>query len=147
MKLVILLLVSVTILSSNLFSQAIPKQISYQGVLKDASGNVLTGDFVMTFKIYNDPSGGSALWTEIQTVSVASGLFSIQLGGINPITTVPFDRIHFLGITVGTESELSPRTLLSPSPYSFMSINILDSTITTSKIVDGAVTGLKIGNN
>ena len=148
MKRIIFLLAMVVFLSSNIFSQAIPKQINYQGVLKDASGNILTGDFAMTFKSYNDPSGGAALWMEIQpTVAVANGLFSVQLGSINPITTVPFNRIHFLGITVGAESELSPRTLLSPSPYSFMSINILDSTITTSKIVDGAVTGLKIGNN
>jgi len=147
MKRILFLIAVITFLSINIFSQAIPKQISYQGVLKDASGNVLTGDFVMTFKIYNDPSGGSALWTEIQTVSVASGLFSVQLGSINPITTVPFDREHYLGITIGIESELTPRTLLNPSPYSFMSMNVLDNVITTSKIQDGAVTSLKIGNN
>ena len=147
MKFTIFMLALVTLLSGNIFSQVIPKQISYQGILKDASGNVLTGDFTITFKIYNDPTGGTPLWTEIQAVSVASGLFSLQLGSITPITTVPFDRIHFLGITVGTESELAPRTLLSPSPYSFMSMNVLDNIITTSKIQDGAVTGLKIGSN
>src|SRR3990167_11271454 len=101
MKRILFLIAIITFSSINIFSQTIPKQISYQGVLKDASGNILTGDFAMTFKIYNDPSGGSALWTEIQTVSVASGLFSVQLGSINPITTVPFDREHYLGITIG----------------------------------------------
>ena len=144
MKLVILLLVSVTILSSNLFSQAIPMQISYQGVLKDAAGNVLNGDFTITFRIYNDAVGGSALWNENQSVSVANGLFNIQLGSVTPITTVPFDRIQFLGITVGTGSELSPRTLLSPTPYSFMSMDILDNAITTNKLQNGAVTVDKI---
>ena len=139
MKRTVLLLFVISIFASNVFSQAIPKQISYQGVLKDAVGNVLTGDFAMTFKIYNDPTGGSALWTEIQAVAVANGLFNVQLGIINPITTVPFDRIHFLGITVGTGSELSPRTLLSPSPYSFMTMNILDNTITSAKILDGTI--------
>jgi hypothetical protein len=147
MKRIIFLLAVITFLSNNIFGQAIPKQISYQGVLKDAAGNILTGDFAMTFKIYNDPTGGSALWTEIQAVAVANGLFSVQLGSINPITTVPFDRIHFLGITVGTGSELTPRTLLSPSPYSFMAMNVLDNSITTSKIQNGAVTGVKIGSN
>ena len=137
----------IAFLTVNVFSQAIPKQISYQGVLKDASGNILTGDFSMTFKIYNDPTGGSALWTEVQTVAIVNGLFNVQLGNINPITAVPFDRMHFLGITVGTESELSPRTLLSPSPYSFMSMNVMDNVITKNKIQDGAVTGLKIGSN
>lgn len=147
MKRTIFLLAMLVLLTGQAFGQAIPKQISYQGVLKDASGNILNGDFSMTFKIYNEPTGSTQLWTETQTVSVANGLFSVQLGSINPITTVPFDRIHFLGITVGTESELAPRTLLSPSPYSFMSMNVLDSVITASKIQDGAVTGLKIGSN
>lgn len=147
MKRIISLFFTVAILSSNIFSQAIPKQINYQGVLKDASGNILTGNFTMTFNIYNDPVGGSALWTEIQPVSVASGLFNVQLGSVTPITAVPFDRIHFLGITIGTESELTPRIQLNPSPYSFMSMNVLDNIVTTNKIQDGAVTGLKIGSN
>src|SRR3990167_7185461 len=105
MKQIISLFFTVAILSSNIFSQAIPKQINYQGVLKDAAGNVLNGDFAMTFRIYNDASEGTALWTENQTVSVTNGLFNVQLGSVTPISTVPFDRIHFLGITVGTESE------------------------------------------
>src|SRR4030066_778057 len=102
MKRIIFLIVLISFSSINIFSQVIPKLISYQGVLKDASGNIVTGDFAMTFKIYNDPTGGSALWTEIQpAVAVANGLFNVQLGSITPITTVPFNRIHFLGITVG----------------------------------------------
>ncbi len=47
----------------NIFSQAIPKQINYQAVLKDASGIVLTGDFAMSFKIYDGPKGGTLLWS------------------------------------------------------------------------------------
>ena len=147
MKRIFFLLSVIAFSSINIFSQAIPKQISYQGVLKDASGNILTGDFTMIFKIYDDPSGGSALWTEIQTVAVANGLFNVQLGSTNPIATVPFDRLHFLGITIGTESELSPRILLSPSPYSFMAMNVLDDVITNNKIQDGAVTEAKIASN
>lgn len=147
MKRILFLSAMIVFLSIEIFSQAIPKQISYQGVLKDTFGNILTGDISMTFKVYNNPAGGSELWTETQTVSVTNGLFSVHLGSINPITTIPFDRIHFLGVTIGAESELSPRTLLSSSPYSFMSMNVLDNVITTNKIQDGAVTGLKIGSN
>ena len=144
MKRILFLIAVITFLSINIFSQAIPMQISYQGVLKDAAGNVLNGDFTITFRIYNDAVGGSALWNENQSVSVANGLFNIQLGSVTPITTVPFDRIQFLGITVGTGSELSPRTLLSPTPYSFMSMDILDNAITTNKLQNGAVTVDKI---
>jgi hypothetical protein len=46
-----------------IFSQAIPKQINYQSVLKDVSGNLLTSDFAMTFKIYDGPKGGTLLWS------------------------------------------------------------------------------------
>ena len=61
MKRILFLIAIITFSSINIFSQTIPKLISYQGVLKDASGNILTGDFAMTFKIYNDPSGGAGL--------------------------------------------------------------------------------------
>ena len=125
MKRIVFILALIILISVNIFSQTIPKQISYQGVLKDASGNILTGIFTITFKIYNDPSGGSALWTETQNITISNGLFSAQLGSTNPITTVPFNRIQFLGIMVGSGSELMPRTLLSPSPYSFMAMPLI----------------------
>ena len=98
-------------MSVNILGQAIPKQIDYQGVLKTAAGGIVPdGNYPMTFKIYNDPTGGAALWTETQTVAVANGLFSAHLGSSTPIVGVPFDRIQFLGITLGAEPELLPRT-------------------------------------
>ena len=147
MKRILFILTLIGLLSVNLFGQVIPKQISYQGVLKDANGDLVNGDQAITFKIYNEPTGGTALWTEIQVTTVTNGLFNTHLGSVTPIAGVPFDRVHFLGITIGTAAELSPRTMLTPSPYSFMSIDVMDEAITTAKIHDGAVTGDKIGSN
>lgn len=133
MKKIFLLLVITVITSLNVFGQAIPKQIDYQGVLKSSAGVIVPdGNYPITFKIYNDPTGGTALWTEAQVVSVANGIFSAHLGSITPITTVPFDRIHFLGITIGADPELLPRTMLTPTPYSFMSLNVMDNTVVKS---------------
>lgn len=147
MKRILSLLTLMGFLSVNIFGQAIPKQINYQGVLKDASGNLINGDQAITFKIYNEPTGGTALWTEIQVISVTDGLFSAHLGSVTSIAGVPFNRDHFLGITIGTGAELTPRTMLTPSPYSFMSMDVMDEAITTAKIHDGAVTGDKIGSS
>ncbi len=40
----------------------IPKTLSYQGVLTNDSGEPLTGDRALTFKLYDAASGGSELW-------------------------------------------------------------------------------------
>jgi len=148
MKRILFILNLLCFLSVSIFGQAIPKQFDYQGVLKTSAGGIVPdGNYPMTFRIYNDPTGGTALWTETQTVAVANGMFSVHLGSSTAIAGVPFNRIHFLGITLGTEPELLPRTMLTPSPYSFMSMDIMDEAVTTTKIHDGAVTGAKIGAN
>ncbi|HSL89382.1 MAG TPA: hypothetical protein VK870_08775 [Ignavibacteriaceae bacterium] len=148
MKRILILLSLLCFLSVCVFGQAIPKQFDYQGVLKTSAGGIVPdGNYPMTFRIYNDPTGGTALWTETQTVAVANGIFSVHLGSNTAIAGVPFNRIHFLGITLGTEPELLPRTMLTPSPYSFMSMDIMDEAVTTTKIQNGAVTGDKIGAN
>jgi len=139
MKRLFLLLVITVITSINVFGQAIPKQIDYQGVLKTSTGTIVAdGNYQLTFRIYNNPTGGSALWSEVQTVAVANGVFSAHLGSVTPITTVPFDRIHFLGITIESDPELLPRTTLKPSPYSFMAMDVLDNSVTAEKTLDEA---------
>lgn len=129
MKKILFIISLVTVISVNIICQTIPKQINYQGILKDATGNLLTGDYALTFKIYNEPTGGTPLWSEIQVLTVTNGLFNAYLGTNTAISGVPFDRVHFLGIQVGTGNELSPRTMLTPSPYSFMSMNVIDNTV------------------
>lgn len=147
MKKIFLLFSMVILFSIEIFSQAIPKQIVYQGVLKDASGNLINGNQQVTFNIYNNPTGGSALWTETQVINFDNGLFNAYLGSTTPITTVPFDRIHFLGITIASDPELLPRTMLTPSPYSFMTLNVMDNSITTAKIDDGTIINDDISDN
>src|SRR4030067_350880 len=71
----------------------------------------------------------------------------ITFSSINIFSQTIPKLISYLGITVGKGSELKPRTLLSPSPYSFMTMNVMDNAITSNKIQDGAVTSEKIGSN
>ena len=59
-----------------------------------------------------------ALWSETQSVIVTNGLFNVILGSINPIDVDDLGGTRYLGITVGTDPEISPRSKLIPVPIS-----------------------------
>ncbi|MEL6821948.1 MAG: hypothetical protein AAFP70_09320 [Calditrichota bacterium] len=128
------------LLSLSLMAQ-VPQTMSYQGLITDASGNpVIDGNYTITFKIYDfTPITGSgsenSIWDETQTVQVSGGIVNVLLGKLNPLA-LDFDKQYWLGITLGTEPELSPRTRLSTSPYSFRAITVVDSAITAAKLAD-----------
>ncbi|MFN3693696.1 MAG: hypothetical protein ACK4UV_01710, partial [Ignavibacterium sp.] len=122
-----------------IYSQSIPQTINFQGVLKDASGNIVpNGDYNLTFKIYNVESGGTALWTETKLINVTNGIFSTQLGSVTPIS-LPFDAAYWLGITVGSDPEMTPRTPFTSVPYSRISLTVPDNSLTANKISGGQV--------
>ena len=95
---------------------AVPQTMSYQGVLRDAAGNVVPdGNYNLTFRIYNVAAGGAALWTEVRVVAVADGIFNVVLGSVNPLT-LAFDVPYWLETTVGA-TVLMPRVQLASAPY------------------------------
>lgn len=131
-KLTTLISIIIAILASVLiFSQTLPHTINYQGVLKNASGVIVTnGNYNLKFTIYE---GDVAIWTETKSITVTDGIFNTQLGSVTPIN-LPFDNEYYLGITIGTDSELTSRIKISSVPYSFMSMNVKDGSITTQKL-------------
>ena len=153
------------LLAASLSLAQVPKTISYQGVLTDASGTVVPdGNYNLTFKLYDVATGGTALWAEGQLVAVSKGIFNVILGSVAPLN-LPFDKPYYLGVAVGAGTELSPRIPLTSSGYSFRAANtdsingitaggdltgtypnpsIKDSAVTTAKIADGAVTQAKL---
>ncbi len=119
--------------------------ISYQGRLTDQSGNpVADGNHTIVFSLYDQESGGTALWKETQNLETSNGVFSAQLGAVNSIDTLTFNRPFYLGIQVDGGDELSPRTRLTTVPYAQRAHSINDSTITTEKLTEDAVTAPKI---
>ncbi len=68
----------------------------------------------MTFALYKGPT---KVWEETQSVDVVDGIFNVLLGKVTPLNTVPFDTAIDLGIKVGTDPEMSPRTPLAESAY------------------------------
>ena len=126
------------LISASSLSGQIQQSISYQGLLTDASGNPLNGNYDLTFKLYTGLAGGSRIWQENQNASVADGVFNVILGSINPLN-LPFDKTYWLGVTVSNDSELEPRIQLTASAYSMNTRSVIDSSITSAKIAAGAV--------
>lgn len=124
--------------------------ISYQGQITSTSGSPLNGSTNIVFKLYAGPTGGSALWTEswtgVNAVDVTDGLFHVMLGSINNSlsTVIENNDQLFLGITIGTDSEMQPRIQLGAVPYSVQSMTVPDNSIATEKIMDAAITSAKL---
>ena len=86
--------------SADVQAQA-PRLLTYQGLLTEMGTRVADGQRPVTFRIYAASEGGTALWTETQSVRTTNGTFSVVLGAGTPLN-LPFDRPYFLGISVGT---------------------------------------------
>ena len=117
----------------------IPQTLSYQGVLTDNSGvNVTDGNYDLTFNLYAVETGGSALWTETQSVSISDGIFNVILGKVTSID-LPFDNPYWLGITVGTGTELTPRIELTSAAYSLNALSVMDNSVTGASIQNNQI--------
>jgi hypothetical protein len=102
----------------------VPGQFTYQGLLTDQNGNpVADGDYDMVFTIYDHETTGNALWSQtfssVNAVQVAGGQFTVYLGGTgNQIRPDAFTGApRWLGVKVGTDPEMTPRTPLTSVPY------------------------------
>ncbi len=121
------------LLGSEILAQGIPETINYQGVLKDASGNIVQdGNYNITFKLYDSVVGGTVLWTESKVVNIVGGIINTQLGSVVPLNSNLFIGATWLAITIESGSELTPRIVLTSTPYSFMTMNVADGRVVKS---------------
>jgi len=92
--------------------------IAIHGVLRDPAGHTVSdGNYSLTFSMYSQLSGGTAIWSETQpSVAVQHGVFSAELGSVTALTTLGFNQQYWVGVTVGTSTELAPRIKLTNSP-------------------------------
>jgi hypothetical protein len=100
---------------------ATPSTLGYQGRLKNASSVALSGTYNFIFRLYDSPSGGSALWTETQTgVSVSDGFFAVRLGSVTAfLATFDFNQPLYLTTEVNSDGEMSPRVAINNVAYAY----------------------------
>ena len=113
--------------------QTIPKLLNYQARVTDAGGTAVPdGALNVKMSIYDAASGGTCLYTirgscgtpTSKSVTVTNGTFSTQIGdtvaGDNVIPDTLFDNAGvYLGVTVGSDAEMTPRKRLTSGAYAF----------------------------
>ncbi len=111
--------------------------ITYQARLWTAAGApVPDGTYSMKLSLYSMPTGGTPIWTAAGTtgaptaisVTVANGGFTVNLGdvagGQNSLSTVDWDQsLLYLGVTVGSDAEMTPRRRLASVPQAMLADN------------------------
>lgn len=136
--------------SGSLITSVINRTITYQGILKDNTGNPVGDDnYNLTFRVYNASSGGLLLWTSSPiTVTTKNGLFSTSVGPIS----LPFDTTYYLSVQVQDDVEMT-RQMMTMTPYSASSdtANYAKAGVSDTKwsfrITDTADTTLITGGN
>lgn len=105
---------------------AVPRLITFQGRVTDAAGNPLpTGTYQIQFRLYDAAVGGSTFWDNgVRQVPVADGMLVYQLGDSTalPATVFAVDTSIWLGIKVGADAEIVPRTRLTSTSYAYKAL-------------------------
>ncbi len=101
-------------------SASMPATIGYQGRLKNTAGTAQTGTFSFTFRLYNDLTLGSAMWSETQTLAVSDGFVTAQLGASTTFpVAVDFNQPMYFTVEVGSDGEMSPRVPIGSVAYAY----------------------------
>jgi len=104
----------------------IPRTIQYQGYLTDTSSRPIdtgVGTIEVQFSVYDSLTGGTPLWSAIQSLEVSAGLFNTVLGPFSD--TIIFDRPYFLEVAIDENGNniidptegLVPRTSFTAVAY------------------------------
>jgi hypothetical protein len=119
------------------------RKVNVQGKLTDSGGAPLSGAQTVTFKLYDVATAGTMVWTSgVLSVTPASGgLFNVALqDGTPSLDSVSFDKPYYLGITVGADSEMTPRQEMGSTALSHGSPK--DFTVNNNLIVANGQVGI-----
>jgi hypothetical protein len=109
--------------SSSATSRAVPQIIQFSGTLGSSSAPAPSGTVSITFTLYENEQGGTALWSETDNVQVdAQGHYTALLGSASPeglpmnlFATVQANWLAVQPLLEGFGEE--PRVLLVSAPY------------------------------
>jgi hypothetical protein len=114
------------------------RTIQLTGMLTDNAGKPVEGSYETRFSLYTidrttfDPypsnsDKDSRIWEETRTVIFKKGLFVVNLGQVEelPILTGLENSQFYVGMRIGTDSEMAPRRKVSTPLFSLNSANAL----------------------
>jgi hypothetical protein len=90
----------------------------HQGIATDTAGDPLEGNLNVTFRLYEEATGGTALWEESQLINFVNGVYLTELGSDEPFPSGLFEKESlFLGIQIEGDSEMTPRFEIRSVPF------------------------------
>ena len=100
----------------------VPRVMTFQGKLADTQGRFVEGQRALTFRVYDQETGGAVLWQEQHAnTTVTKGIFAVPLGVYQPLN-LAFDTNYWVSVEVGSDGEMSPRQRLTASAYAFRAV-------------------------
>ena len=105
-------------------AQAVPLQVTQQGRILESSGASVTGIHNVTFRIYDDPTVGSLVWTETIVTSFNNGYYAAVLGADEQNNPLDSDSLSlyplYLELQLDSNAPMMPRHALNSTPYAQM---------------------------
>ncbi len=129
----------------------VPRTIQYQGRLTEPDGSPLTGEQVLTLRLYDAATKGAKVWEEqheVALVAADNGVFAVILGSRTPFgPEITFTEPLWLTIEVGADGEFSPRQPLSAVGYAINADRLdgLDSVELIARASGGVVDRVQAG--
>jgi hypothetical protein len=120
----------------SLAQTAPPNAINFQARLTTSSGNpVPDGTYTVRIRFYDAETGGNVKHEQtLNNAQVKNGIIAILIG---QFTASVFDGNTWMGIKLGSDAELTPRTQIVSVPYAIKSnlaVTVPDGSITNAKI-------------
>ena len=132
--------VAVALVLATATGHAAPAAFSYQGILRDAGGNIPGNkNQTVEFKLYTQAEGGTPVWGRAVSVLLdANGLFNTELSdsagsaiegvtgsGLASILASKASSTMYIGIkVVGSSGEIAPRQTILPVPYAMVAADV-----------------------
>ncbi len=117
----------------------VPELINYQGRLLDENFPVNASTQVV-FRLYDLPAAGNLYYAETQTVDVADGFYSTNLGLSNAVPGSLFSALTnatvYFELQVG-DAILSPRERMVSVAYAQLAAGVVDHAITSEMLAPG----------
>ncbi len=126
--------------SSLALAQTVPGSIAFNARLTDTAGAPVTGSHSLAFALYDQGSGGAAVWTETVAGAAFSteGLTFVELGAVTPLTVSALDgRKLYLEVSVDGTS-MSPRLAVVSVPYAIRA-SVAASALSIGALTESAI--------
>jgi hypothetical protein len=133
-------------------AQAVPLQITQQGRVLDSTGVTIMGTHDVTFRLYENETTNSPVWSETLVISFNNGYYAAILGtneSGNPLGSEVLSLYPlFLEIQLDSNSPMTPRQEITSAPYAQISgvaesvdggkVNASEIQIGSIPVIDGS---------